>query len=485
MKRMISRIRKTNRAALSAALMEPMEGRQFCDGSFATAVALGPVQGLVVKLDSLNTTTNKKDFYKVTLAQAGRLRISLDALTADANLYLYSGPSAGALIGTSAAGGNTSELIDKPTVAAGTYYVEVRQISGTPHYTLGVQTDFAGNSLATARNVGAVTSSVKNFNDFIGNSDTQDYYKFTTSANGVTTLKLDGLTNDVDLQLLNSAGTPIKSSIHGGSAAELILNGASAGTYYAKVYQFNSTSNYALHISNAPVPPDNAGNNHSLAKDLGVVGGTKTASDWIVNKFDHDDFYKITVKEPGDIVANITGLSADLNVEIDDASGLLVKSSFAGTSSDTITYHSTTGGVYYVRVFQGGSVGIGGATSQYNLSITAPTDTAPDTRLTAKTLTLSGGHALTTGFVGVIDREDWYKVSAGAGKTITSAISGLNADADLYLYDSVGNLVSSSAHSGTTSDQVTATAGSATTYYIRVLSFNTNNTFYTLSVTVA
>src|SRR3954451_5996807 len=95
-----------------AAIMEGLETRQFCDGSFGTAVALGAVSGLVVKLDHVDALANHKDFYKLTTSLPGRLRVTLDSISGgDADLFVYNGSQV--LIGSSVADGNAGEIVDK------------------------------------------------------------------------------------------------------------------------------------------------------------------------------------------------------------------------------------------------------------------------------------------------------------------------------------------------------------------------------------
>jgi hypothetical protein len=464
-------------------LMEAVENRLFCDGSFGTAVSLGSVAGLVVKLDHVDGGANQKDFYKLTTALTGRLRVSLDAISGgDVDLYLYN--SSQGQIFSSTLDGTASELIDLNSEPAGTYYVEVRHFSGgTTNYTLGVQTDFAGNGFGSVRQAGAIGTVEKTFKDFIGNSDKDDYYKFNTTANGVVTLKLDGLTSDVDIQLYNSAGTLVKSSINAGSGAELIYHGSAAATYYARVFQFTSTSNYTLHLSNAAVPADNAGNNMAAAKNLGTIGIT-SANDWIVNKFDHDDFYKIFVAQPGDIGISLYGLKADLNVDIEDNLGnIIAKSTKTGTQDEVFQVHSNFGGTYYVRVYQGGTIGAAGSSSSYNLSLGANTDTAGNNKASATNVQLFQGSATRDGFVGVNDPEDWYKVTITAGKSLHGTISNLTADADIELYNSAGTRLDFSTNNGTASDTVDAASLAAGTYYFRVLKFSNFNVSYKLTIT--
>ncbi|HEX8911926.1 MAG TPA: PPC domain-containing protein [Humisphaera sp.] len=475
------------KSAARQAVVEAVEPRQHMDGSFGTAVALGAVNGLVVKLDKVNTTDNKNDYYKFTLAQAGRLRVTLDGSTGDADLYLYNGASLGNEIGSST-NGNVTEVIDKANVPAGTYYARVNgQGAGTTNYTFAVQTDFAGQTPGTARVVGSVGTTEKVLKDFIGNTDKEDWYKFTAGANGVLNAKLDGLTSDVDLQLYASDGTTLlKKSINGGATPELIYHGTTAGaTYYARVFQYSSTSNYTLHLTNKAIPADGAGNTLAAAKNLNTLGGTATFNDWIVNKHDEVDLYKFFVAEQGNITVKLTGLSADLTVELLDFNGNVTASApAAGKTDETIVKMSNFGGQYYVRVRQGGTVGAVGDASPYSLSITAPKDAGPNTRATAKLLPLVNNSATTTGFVGVNDKEDWFKVNVVAGKTLKGSLFGLSADADLELYNSAGTLLTKSTNGGTTSDNVSYAVTTGGDYFFRILNYKTNNAAYTFKATV-
>lgn len=468
--------------ALRQAVIEPVETRIFCDGTFGSSVSLGTPIGLIVKLDHTDGGSNKHDFYKITTPLAGRLRVNLASMTGgDSDLYLYSGPSNGQQIGLSTNGGTGDELIDKSSVPAGTYYIEVRHSSGgTSNYTLGVQTDYAGSTTATARSVGSLSSTEKVLKDFVGNSDQNDYYKFTTSSSGVVTLKLDGLTKDADLQLLDSGGNILVISNISGTSPEYVFRNAAAGTFYARVYQFGTnTTNYQLHLSKTAIPADGVGNAIGSAKDLGVLG-TKSTSNWIVNGADDDDYYKFTVAQPGNIVVKVTGLKADLDVELLNSGGsLLTHSVNGGRTDENITFNTTTGGVFYVHVIHGDAAHL--TTSPYTLSITAPTDTAGNSIGSAKSLTLVGGAAAASGFVGDVDTEDWYKVSVTSGQ-LHGTLSGLSGDADLEVYNSSGTLLTFSRHGGTLNEQVDLTGLASGNYFFRVYRFSSSSTSYHLSV---
>lgn len=94
-------------------------------------------------------------------------------------------------------------------------------------------------------------SSGATYNDYIGTSTDQDWFKFTTGGTGTISLSLTNLPGDYDLYLYDSSGTQLAASTQSGTTAESISYAASAaGTFYAKVVGYNgamsTTQAYAL-----------------------------------------------------------------------------------------------------------------------------------------------------------------------------------------------------------------------------------------------
>ncbi|MFM7882761.1 MAG: PPC domain-containing protein, partial [Microcystis panniformis] len=81
--------------------------------------------------------------------------------------------------------------------------------------------DLAGNTLATARAI-TVGSSTTSYTDWVGSTDTNDYYRFSLANSADFNLSLTGLTADADVQLLNSSGSRIAISENNGTASESI-----------------------------------------------------------------------------------------------------------------------------------------------------------------------------------------------------------------------------------------------------------------------
>jgi len=72
-----------------------------------------------------------------------------------------------------------------------------------------------------------------------------DYYKFTVPATGAYTAILSQLPADYDLRILNSSGTTVGLSQTGGLANETINTNLITGTYYVRVYGWNTASSDA------------------------------------------------------------------------------------------------------------------------------------------------------------------------------------------------------------------------------------------------
>ena len=106
------------------------------------------------------------------------------------------------------------------------------------------------DTFITATNISLGTS----YNKEIDSSTDVDYFKFTTSSAGTITVSLTGLTANLDVKLYDSSQSLLNSSANSGTSSEEIIYPASnSGTFYVKVYGYNSaTSNYTLTVDFSP-----------------------------------------------------------------------------------------------------------------------------------------------------------------------------------------------------------------------------------------
>lgn len=131
--------------------------------------------------------------------------------------------------------------------AAYSHYVAFGQREGRPG------SDYAGNTLATARSI-AVSAAPSQVIDFVGATDPLDLYRFQVNPASAFSLRLDGLTADANVQLLqvvndglNETVQIIGSSMLGGTANEqLSFTSLAAGTYYIEVSAASGNTHYRL-----------------------------------------------------------------------------------------------------------------------------------------------------------------------------------------------------------------------------------------------
>ena len=215
-----------------------------------------------------------------------------------------------------------------------------------------------GNTFSQAYNIGTLNGS-NTYSDFVGSTDTNDYYRFDLSASGSLSLALNGLSADADVQVFNSAGTLVGGSYKGGSLAESInLSGLTAGTYYARVYQYSGNTNYNLNLT-----ADYAGNTTSNARNIDPITGIQTFRDF-VGKADANDYYQFNLSTPGSLNLVLNGLSSDANLQVLNSAGTVIgSSSNLGTTAESISLSGLAAGNYYILVNQSSG------DTNYNLSL--------------------------------------------------------------------------------------------------------------------
>ncbi len=212
---------------------------------------------------------DRNDFYRFQVAQPHSFNLELKGLRSNASVQLLN--RKGTVLQASTNLGNQNETIFR-TLEAGVFYIRVigRQAETSYQLRLSAVPDQAGDTLATAKDLGILGAVA--VDDWIGKSDAADVYQFQVGQASAVNLFLNGLSDNGDVQLLDSAGTLVQSSATGGSAAESIQTTLPAGTYYARVL-FSGTSwgsNYRLQISSAATAPAPLPN--SVGLQLRVAG---------------------------------------------------------------------------------------------------------------------------------------------------------------------------------------------------------------------
>ena len=240
---------------------EPLEGRVVLDAAgstMGTSLNLGAINGQVTHHDSIGFPDSSSpggidtiDWYKFTLtAPCPSLNVRLAGLSANADLQVYRDTNnnhvvdSGELLGSSNNPGTAHDVVNLSSQPAdNNYYVRVNRVSGETSYTLTLTADYAGNSRQEARDSGTFFST-RVFRDFVGASDTNDFYRINLTTSRTVTGTISGLAADADLQLQNASGNVIASSTNGSTANDSISYLLVRGTYYFRVFQFSGDTNY-------------------------------------------------------------------------------------------------------------------------------------------------------------------------------------------------------------------------------------------------
>ncbi|MHB9139519.1 MAG: PPC domain-containing protein, partial [Victivallaceae bacterium] len=273
-----------------------------------------------------------------------------------------------------------------------------------------------------------------------------------------------------------------KTSATSGAASEAIANvSLLSGTYYVKVATSDNgkgtvNTNYTLTNSVTYYPTDAAANDYKTAADIA------TLDNW-VGFGDSADCYKLTLTGAGSLNLNLTGLSGNANLYLLDSSGRTLKTSAtSGAASEAIANVSLLSGTYYVKVATSDN-GKGTVNTNYTLtnSVTYyPEDTAGNTLAAAKEVTSSG---TLSEWLGLGDKNDYYKFELGSATGTTLELSGLSSNVNLYLYDNKGKQLAVSAKTGAAAESITKSLA-AGTYYVKATLTGTANTAYDLNLNI-
>ncbi|MDM3852567.1 MAG: pre-peptidase C-terminal domain-containing protein [Aphanizomenon gracile PMC627.10] len=331
----------------------------------------------------------------------------------------------------------------------------------------------AGNSITTAFDIGTVDTSIKVFEDTISNADSIGYYKFAIAENSKLNIKLSGLSQDVNLFLLNSDGSQIVAqSAVGGNVDENIIQNLRAGSYYFYVGGGGTGTNYKLEtsaISLGPIPVDNAGNTIDKAKNLGTLGSTVTVANDFVGNFnglatDDTDYYQFTLAENSTVNLKLSGLSQDATLYLHQAESLgggVIQVSANPDNADENITRNLRPGTWFVSVLHGGE----GTNYKFEASAISlgaiPVDNAGNSFEQAKNLGVLGTTpVISTDFVGkfhdlATDNTDYYQFTLAENSTLNLKLSGLSEDVTLWLYDNQGSPIQNSATPGSPDENIT------------------------------
>lgn len=231
--------------------------------------------------------------------------------------------------------------------------------------------DTAGNTAATAFDLGTLIGE-GNYSDSVSSVD-DDYYKFTLFTNSTVGLALNGATATSNIVLSGSGMEPVTGIEGGGRMVNVSL---SAGTYYIRVYQPESTSSaYSPKVAAAL---DLVGDTLGTARDIatgvpaGWVGSVAFAD--AIGRTDKD-YYHFDLAQISTISLGITDslaaasmtLIQDINANgVKDVGESVLSFSSTGTFTKTGTLRA---GSYFIEIVPNLSVAVAGSLFDYKISL--------------------------------------------------------------------------------------------------------------------
>lgn len=254
-------------------------------------------------------TDDRNDYYRFTLNNNSDFSLTLGALTASATVQLIKDYNQNGEINTADgevlqedSGYSSSNADISTSLQAGTYFMRV-----FPYYTdastnydlrLGVTSKPAttstdpGNSLSTALNIGALSANTTTFKDFVGQTDRNDYYRFTLNSNSNLSVTLAALTASANVQLIkdknnngqidNGDGDVLKEDSGYSGANGDISTDLQAGTYFIRVspYYTDGNTNYELRVAAEPATTaQNRPNLLNRTLNIDPLTGTPTSDE--------------------------------------------------------------------------------------------------------------------------------------------------------------------------------------------------------------
>ena len=162
--------------------------------------------------EEIVSTTEPQDFYRFRLGSVSEFAVGLNGLSQNADIFLYLDQNNNGLVDRNEEIVNSRNYGNQPEgitrfLGAGTYIIEViNDFNSNTEYTLTLSEsstgigDIAGIPPLNAFDLGLLTQP-RQFEDFVGFADPQDYYKFRLEQAGDFLLNLTNLGDNANAKL--------------------------------------------------------------------------------------------------------------------------------------------------------------------------------------------------------------------------------------------------------------------------------------------
>ena len=321
-----------------------------------------------------NKKRDSADWYKITTTGDGRLDLKLTAANNQYTwVYLYDNDGATLLNSNYT---NSSITVSTDGLAAGTYYARVNCYynTGFAPYTLSnnlVPPAQAADAEPNDTKAQAVTLNVNSTKTghtgyyYNKRRDSADWYKISTSADGLLNLHLTSANNQYTwVYLYDNDGTTLLNSTYTNTTLKLSTDGLAAGTYYVRVNCYYNTgfAPYTLKDSLFTYSPVTEVEPNRQAFQGKVIATNTTASGhagfYYKKTRDTLDWWKISYTGSGSLQLKFTLSPRKIDGGIPyvwfyfykDTLGSPVYASYFNTPSNIISLSSLSKTTYYIKI---------------------------------------------------------------------------------------------------------------------------------------
>lgn len=351
---------------------------QFEDNDSAAAARVGLAAGQTFA--NLTACAMDEDFYAFDLGVGDVLRAEALFAHADGDVDLQILTPAGTA-GVSGSSTNDDEDVSYTAIAAGRHVVRVylfRDQGTNPGNTYSLRLTHTpapppppppmctpdrleeNDTQATAR----ATAIPATENGLTSCTMDDDFYALSLAAGDEVTATATFLTSegDVDVALLDAAGTTRVSSTGVTGTERVVFAAAAPGTYALRVYLYGDAGTtpgaaYSLGLTRRVIcTPDPLEENDTQAAQRPITAGTVT--DLSACDLD-DDYYRVTLAAGQPITVNLAFAHAegDIDLFLLNAAGTTQVSSVSVDDDESVTFTPTSAGNYTIRVRLYGDLG--------------------------------------------------------------------------------------------------------------------------------
>lgn len=238
----------------------------------------------------------------------------------------------------------------------------------------------------------------------------------------------------------------------------------------------------------AQVTPD-PGDTIPTGYDIGGITATPIVLTDSVSSSDTNDYYRFILTETRNFNLALTGLSANVNVQLFDSAGTLLNSAVRVGVAEEAVNQTLQAGDYYLRVYAANS-----NTSNYTLMVSAteaPPTPDPSNLLAIETNLGTLGNSTTTRFGSInhTNTADAYRFRLATNGSLNLTLTNLQADIDIRLIQDInangiidaGEEITRSQQAGTRSESIQFDSLTAGNYFVQVYQYQ-GTTSYTLNL---